>query len=107
MTKLVSMKMSKTERDERNSPTSMAEEGPIYPYGLSLSLDGDALDKVGMSALPEVGEEMLLHAKVKVTSVSSNEHEHGKHKSVSLQITDLGLEDAGEKTAAADALYKG
>lgn len=90
--KLVSMKMSRSEREEKYKPSEVSMDAPVYPYGLEVRLDNDALEKLGIE-LPEVGTEMLLIAKVKVTGASSNESENGKNRSVSLQITDMCLED--------------
>jgi hypothetical protein len=56
--------------------------------------------------LPKVGGELMLIAKVKVTSVSSHENVGQKTRSsVSLQITKMCLEPPGEH--AADKLYPG
>jgi hypothetical protein len=100
------MKIDKAER-EAQTAEMVKSDGPEYPYGLSVHLDNDALEKVGLSTLPKVEGTMLLVARVKVVSVSSNEHEGmGKHRSVGLQITDMALEKDGGKDAAA-TLYDG
>lgn len=104
MAKLVSMKMSKSEREEQSKPT-MLGDAPIYPYGLQLRLDEDALGKLGETTLPAVGESVMVYAKAKVVSVSSNEStDGGKRRNVELQITDLCLEDPGDD-ATAERLY--
>ena len=104
-TKLVSMKMSKAEREGGSkSPDSVAIDRPIYPWGLSITLDEDALGKLDLEALPEVGKEMTLYAKVDVTSVSSHESADGggPRRSLSLQITEMCLESG----AAGKSLYE-
>lgn len=103
--KLVSMKMTKSERAEKNTVSSDAPDRPIYPYGLEVRLDTDALEKLDLDELPEVGGEMTLLAKVKVTGASSSDTEYGKSRSVSLQITDLCLEDGNKDLAT--KLYDG
>src|SRR6185369_6576942 len=103
--KLVSMKISAAEQKKMMEPTSMVEDRARYPYGLQLNLDTAALEKLGIADdLPEVGESYVLVAKVDVTSVSSNKHEGGSSQSLSLQITEMCLED-GDATDAAKALY--
>lgn len=101
--KLVSVKLTTAEQKDAVEPSSA--DRPRYPWGLSISLDTDTLDKLGMKTLPDVGEAYMLVARVDVTGVSSNESEGGKARSVSLQITDLCLEDATKKKSAADVLY--
>src|SRR6185369_6092978 len=95
--KLVSMKISAAEQKKMMEPTSMVEDRARYPYGLQLNLDTAALEKLGIADdLPEVGESYVLVAKVDVTGGSS--------QSLSLQITEMCLED-GDATDAAKALY--
>ena len=75
--KLVSMKMSKSEREEKSQPAEL--DRPLYPYGLEVRLDTDALEKLGLETLPEVGDDMTLLAKVKITGASSSDSEYGKN----------------------------
>jgi len=96
------MKLSKQESKEATTPG--VEKGPRYPYGLCISLEKETLDKLGMSKLPKVGSTITVSARAKVESVSERDSTGGgKHRSMSLQITDIGLE--GEATKAEDALY--
>lgn len=104
--KLVSMKL---DQKERKQEAELAYEPPLYPYGLSVSLEDDAIDKLGMTDLPDVGDTMTLTARVCVTSVSASENGSGARRSVSLQIEALDLSDAVDTDDAkdpADTLYK-
>lgn len=107
--KLVSMKISKADREAKTKNGSIATDAPAYPWGLGINLDDDALEKLGLDVADlKVGATMTLIAKVDVTSLSSNESKGSDaHSSVGLQITDLCLEDGATKAAsAAGALYK-
>lgn len=115
--KLVNMKMPKRETGKsamtEASPADV--DRPVYPWGLQLTLDEDALEKLGIKELPAVDKPLMLVARVDVTGVNSNEHKSAgdktthKHRSVSLQITDLalGADEDEKKPAAQDVLYKG
>lgn len=86
-----SMKLSKEEVKE-NTPMAQAKDDmPQYPYGLQIRLGKEELEKLGLSEMPELGSESILHAKVKVTSVSESESLYGEHKSLELQITEMAL----------------
>ena len=86
---LVSMKMSAEETKEYSG---VEMEAPQYPYGLSIDLDDGALEKLGITALPKVGAEMMITAKCVVKSVSSNQMQGGDAESrVCLQITDMSV----------------
>ncbi len=98
-----SMKMDAKAREKYVE--TVAADRPEYPYGLSLSLDNDVLEKLGLSELPAAGKTVMLMAKATITSVSSHESEHGKDQSLSLQITELCLEPDVEKDGAAEKLY--
>ncbi len=87
---LVSMKRTKSEKkDNDEGGVSITEND--YPYGLSVSLEKESLDKLGITTLPEIGDTFTLTAKVKVTSISESASEDGDTKSASLQITDMKL----------------
>lgn len=85
-----SMKLEKSERTALEKRYDSMQED--YPCGLCLYLDSDAIKKLGLTELPKVGAELSIAGKVKVTSVSESESEYGSNRSLSLQITDLGVE---------------
>lgn len=104
--KLVSMKLSKKEQKQQMEPSLAEKDRPRYPWGLTVNLDTDSLAKLGIDDLPAPGESYTLIAKVDVASVSSNAGEGGASRSMSLQITDLCLEDSdADTTDAAASLY--
>lgn len=104
--KLVSMKLDKAEQKKMMEPSLAEGDRPLYPWGLGLNLDDDALNKLGIDKLPDVGESYMLVAMVDVTSVNSNESEGGKSRGVGLQITEMCLEgEAKNVKSVSDALY--
>lgn len=109
---LVNVKLDRKELTERAEPSKVDQ--PVYPYGLRVQLDEDTIDKLGIRTLPEVGEPLILVARVNVISVSENQHVEGKdgkphrHRNVELQITDLALgpNEDEKKPKAQDVLYR-
>jgi hypothetical protein len=86
---MVSMEATTKEKEEMATPAT-----PKYPWGLSISLCQDELDKLGLSDEDiGVGDMLHLHCLTKVTSVSSNENEDGDYCRVELQITHIAAED--------------
>lgn len=60
---------------------------PLYPYGLSISMDEKVLDKLNVDFDDwEVGDVFLLKNLVKITSKSENESTDGKRCRVEMQI---------------------
>lgn len=99
---LVNMKASAEESQEYGM------ESPEYPYGLSIDLDDDSLEKLGITALPKVGAEMMVTARCVVKSVSSSQMQGGDQESrVCLQITDMeiGQTDNAQNNDRATKLY--
>lgn len=108
MSELTSMQISAAERKKYAEPTlaTGATDGPRYPWGLSLTLDDEALTKLGIDTLPKVGTAQMLIARVEVTRTSSDIGEDKtKRQSVSLQITDCALEPEDQRQSIEDALY--
>lgn len=103
--KLASMKL---DQKEQKKEANIAYEPPLYPWGLSVELNDDALAKLGIADLPDVDDEMMLTARVCVTNVSARANATGEAKSMSLQITAMALSDAtdaDDKSDPTDKLY--
>lgn len=83
------MKRTKKEMQEYQTIDSEPDD---YPYGLCISLDDDALSKLGFNG--SVGDEVMIMAKAKIKSKHQHEDEDGeKDRGMSLQITDMSIAD--------------
>lgn len=102
--KLASMKLDKTQQKKERD---IAYEPPPYPYGLCLDLNDESLDNLGMETLPEIGEVYTLTANVTVTAVRSNATDAGQSRNLSLQITDMALEEGEVTDNTEKKLYGG
>ena len=79
---------------------------PDYPWGLSIDLNDDSLEKLGIKTLPSVGEVYVIMAKAVVRSVGSSSSQDGDDsRHMCLQITDMGIATDVTPAAAATALY--
>lgn len=105
--KLINMARTAAEvkSDLADIPTVAGEskyEGPRYPHGLCISLEDEALKKLGLDGdMPGVGDIIQFNAIAKVTNVSENEREAtdgGTRKCcrVEMQITDMGIPGANQ-----------
>lgn len=109
--KLVSMELTRADRQEMAADSKpSADTGPVYPWGLSLNLDDETLQKLGIEGLPSVGDVLTIQAKVRVTGANANEREVDGEKEVcrsaSLQITEMAI-STGKTADVASALYDG
>jgi len=108
MGELKSMKISAAARKKYAEPSLASGDAPRYPWGLALTLDDDALEKLGIDTLPKVGGALMLIARVEVTRTSSDVSEDKKKRqSLSLQITDCCLEPEATRDTIETALYGG
>jgi hypothetical protein len=103
---MISMERTKAEKDAAQKEYEVGpSSGPDYPYGLCLTLQKEELAKLGITDLPEVGDEMEMDIRVKVVGVRSSASEgNDASKSVDLQITHIGGEEPEEDTPA-NTLY--
>ena len=100
---LTNMKLSKKEVEKEAG--TIEEEAPRYPWGLSINLDNESIEKLGITTLPEVGDLKTLIAVVKVKDVSETDSIEGKkQRNIGLQITEMSIEEKIEK-AASKTLY--
>lgn len=87
-------KEAKAEYGDSAKPSD--EDLPRYPYGLTLYLDDDTLEKLGITDLPKVGSTMLAQITVMVTGTSQRATQSTKEGEtlrtcVDLQVTDMDL----------------
>ena len=95
------------EREEM--PGEIEADEPRYPYGLCISLGKDELEKLGITALPKVGTEMMIMAKcyVKMTRAYETQGE-GEDMGIELQITDMEIQgNQQQRNAEASTLLYG
>jgi len=86
---LVNMKSANNHKESTLGSQIEREE---YPYGLSINLGNEQMEKLGINALPKVGSEMMITAKCVVNHASSNQHEGNKEElSFTMQITDMSI----------------
>ncbi len=101
---MVSMARNTAEKEE------MAEEMlpspadiPDYPFGLSISLCQDELEKLNLETTDfEVGDLVHFHAMATVTSISSNANQTGNNCRIELQIIAMSAEDEDEENEEDD-----
>lgn len=106
---LKSMKKSREEIKEMGAEDKVRVQ---YPYGLELYLNDEALKALDMKKPLPVGTTITIEAKAIVTSTresveNSLRDEDGDKvdKCMSVQITDLGIEQTGEESDPAEVLY--
>lgn len=108
---MIDMKLdTKPRKDETMLGGPVEADRPEYPYGLRISLDSEALKKLGITDMPALDSEHKLVALVCVVGTSQHESQgaDGPHRSVELQIEQMALTPASEETgekSAADRMY--
>lgn len=102
---LKSLKIDRKEKEKQLEATPCPDSE--YPYGMRLHLDTEALEKLGISELPEVGTELMLMAKVVVQDVHSSDSAHGSNRSIGIQLTDAALEKPKKASKASEEIFYG
>lgn len=102
--KLASMKL--TPKEKKEVKADMEYKPPEYGYGTQLSLDGDQLAALGMSASETVGTVFNIAGEAKVVGTNTRQRENGESYScVELQITSLGAEKQADAAELAKSMY--
>ena len=98
MAKIKQMKdMKRTPEDVMGSFSPVALHNGEYPYGLSLCLTNEELDKLELDRDAEVGDFLHLFAMAKVTSVSTSDAGSGEKCRIELQIVAMSVENEDEE----------
>ncbi len=100
--------MARTQKERKLDKAQPVGESPKFPYGLSISLDDESLDKLGIKNLPKVGDFVRLDAVGRIESISQSSHTNSTNRSVSIQIEKLAVKRGRFKSAtdAVDAAVK-
>lgn len=94
---MVDMQMSPEELKENMPIMGDVSNRPRYPYGLSICIGHNELEKLGVDYSDwNVGDHFHLECLAKITSISENETEGGKNCRVELQIVALKGQDEEE-----------
>lgn len=90
---MISMELTEKE-SKKDTVEAMEHVEPKYPWGLSISLNDESLEKLGWEDREfKRGEEIVLEIKVKVIGFSEQDTMQGEMKNVQLQITEMEVED--------------
>lgn len=96
---MTDMRLSPSEAEDSIMPSTSDNDAPAYPYGLSICLTDDELDKLDMSGEDvSVGDMLHLHALARVTSVSSTDTEGGgKRTRIELTLTNIAVPESEDE----------
>lgn len=102
--------MARTEEDKRKEKEEWSEPSTAnmddYPWGLSIHLDNAAVEKLGLTDKDfDAGQPVSLQAVCMITEDSVRTVNGVKKRSYTLQIQELGIEQAAASTDAVGALY--
>lgn len=81
--------------------------GPKYPYGLEIRLEGESLKKlaIGEGNMPKVGDIMIMDAVLDVVSISKSDNQIENGYCICLQIQQMDLKSADEQMNEQQAAY--
>ena len=93
--RMVSMARTPAEKKEAAAEMAapVADSMPDYPWGMSICLTNEELDKLELDGDCSAGDVIHLVAFAKVTSVSMRDEGGKQDRRVELTITDLAVED--------------
>ena len=98
--KMVSTKLAKQDKT-KSAAKDINYPRQDYPYSTRVEIDGDMLDKMGMT-LPKVGDKLKMQGHGHVVSASSHQNEDGtSRRSATLQLTHMGVEKKSSTPASA------
>lgn len=77
--------------DTKKDDAISFDENP-FGFGLQLNIDDDRMKKLGFDKPLPAGEEVVIVAHAKVESATESSDKDGEKVSMTLQITDMGVE---------------
>lgn len=88
---MISLKMTKKEKDERSAESPKSESTPEYPWGTTLTFNDENVAKVGLEKA-DIDDEYHIEGIGKIVNISSHENSDGtKRQSVELQVQKIEI----------------
>ena len=101
--KMVDMRLPKPKKDNGAKPCPSIDGGEEYPWGLRVTFDKEALDKVDGLFDQDVGDTVKMTIKARVIEKRHVTRKEGDDsKSVELQIVAVGFDSSGVDEKAFD-----
>uniref|UniRef100_A0A6M3XM12 Uncharacterized protein n=1 Tax=viral metagenome TaxID=1070528 RepID=A0A6M3XM12_9ZZZZ len=95
---LKSMKLTAKQAKTMDSPSAVSPSKPKYPWGLSISLEKEALDKLGIEISDfDVGEIVSIAAKARITRITISDGTDYQERSMNIQIEKMALNQGESK----------
>lgn len=98
--------LKRVDKKPEQESTALTSDWPQDEYPVTIWLENDQLDQLGVKNM-DVGDEMIIMAKVKVKSFAASETNKGSQKSGSLTVMSMAISPAMAEKSAAQALYGG
>lgn len=105
---LVDVKRTKADKEaERESwKGESIEQMDDYPYGLTVHLDNDTMEKLGLTAKDfDAGQPVMLVSEAVVTEDRINTVNGKTRRSMSLQLRKISIDQEGKAEDTATTLY--
>lgn len=102
---MIELKRVKKPKKE-TAPSTAIGDYPMDEYPVSMWIENDQLDQLGIKNL-DVGDEMMVTAKVRVRSFSASDTTQGSFKSATLTVMAMSMAPDKPVKSAAQALYGG
>ena len=100
------MKPVSLKQSPKKAKEAVEYKPPEYNYGTCLSLDGDLIDKLGLSIALDPGTKFNLVGTAEVVGVSARKNSSGEdYKSLELQVTTLAVDRQGDAKDLAKSMY--
>jgi len=102
---LQNMKRTKKENTKGADAPEVAGYEEDYPYGLSISLEKEGLEKLGLDISDfSIGGTVDMVCQAEVTSLSESAGRDGDYSSVSIQITDIAMKQRPKQRKLRDVM---
>ena len=102
------MRMNAEEKKDLYSPESVIDDKPEYPYGLTITLNQESIEKLGIDAKSlKIGQAFKVLAEAKIKEIREvKENGDVQEHSIELQICEMDMAKEEEEKSA-DQFYQG
>ena len=104
---MVSTKRTKKDIENDENPKKALASHDLYPYGMTFSLENDIIEKLGIDIESlSLGRKFMGEVMMEVKSMNKEINERRGNKSITMQITEMGVHDMGPSKKLKDVMKK-
>ena len=95
--------MARSKKDRKSNEAICSPDDSKFPYGLSIDLNEESLEKLDLDDMPDIGTKLIVAAVGEVTSVNQHKSKSDTTQNLTIQLQRLEVGPLNKKEKSAES----